>query len=98
MEESKKEIYGDSHTYENECGVLLARLVPHHRDDAMRVRRVFFSAIDAMYQLHYKSLQKFNTGFNLKFNNSIHTLKEIRNRFRKEANEVLKQNTRPRIQ
>lgn len=98
MQESKEEIYSDAHTYENECGVLLSRLVPHHRPDVLHVRRAFFSAVDALYQCHYRSLQRFKTEtMNLKFNNSIHALKKTRNSFRKEANEVLKQNTRPRI-
>jgi hypothetical protein len=91
VNQSKEEIYSDAHTFENECGVLLSRLKPLHDHDVIYVRRAFRSAVDALYQNHYRSLQRFKTEtMNLKLNNSIHALKMIRNKFFAEANETLK--------
>lgn len=61
MDKSKKEIYGDVHTFDDELGVLLSRLKPLHDPDVYICRRAFFSAVEGLYQLHYRSLQKFKT-------------------------------------
>ena len=85
-------LYGEADAYEHACGVFLSQLKPVHKDDIAVVRRVYFSAIEAMYQRFYSTVQAYagKPQYDQKrLSYTISALRRIKNNFRKAVTLVL---------